>query len=250
MKKVTKLLSAALVFTLSFSTLFNSSNVTTQAESMYSLNNTKYFKDANFRKLLKEQADYNHDNLLSETEIKNFNTLSIFGDLTPDMDAEQIKDLSGIEYLSSLTSVVLFSSSLENIDFSKNKNISSFMIFSSPMLKTVKFSPAAPSIEINSCTSLRDVDFTSATNLTKLTIGETNIKNLNLYYNDKLKSLMPTGSPIETISFSPKSQLESLSISDSAIKSIDLTNCKNLKILEISNTEDVILSSYKINYKH
>ena len=123
MKKVTKLLSATLVFTLSFSTLFNSSNVSTKAATSYSLNNSTYFKDANFRKLLKGNADSNKDGFLSESEIKNFTVLEIWGDSRTAYEKEQITDLSGIEYFSDLEELILNNNKISNISnlFSLNK---------------------------------------------------------------------------------------------------------------------------------
>jgi len=247
MKKVTKVLSAALVFSLSFSTLFNSSNVSTKAATTYSLNNSTYFKDANFRKLLKERADSNKDGFLSESEIKNFTVLEIWGDSRTAYEKEQVTDLSGIEYLSNIQFVILNDVSLESVDFSKNKSLTNYMIFSSQMLKSAKFSSAATTIEISNCTGLRNVDLTSSTNLSKLTIGETNIRDLNLYYNNKIKNLETYGTPIETINFSSNSELESLYTSGSRIKNIDLTNCKKLTSLKIENKKENYLSTFKVN---
>lgn len=247
MKKVTKVLSAALVFSLSFSTLFNSSNVSTKAATTYSLNNSTYFKDANFRKLLKERADSNKDGFLSENEIKNYTILEIWGDSRAAYEKDQITNLSGIEYLTNLEFVIFNDTSLESVDFSKNKKLTNYMIFSSQMLKSATFSSAATSVEISNCSSLKNVDLTSSTELTKLTIGETNIRNLNLTSNNKIVNLETYGTPIETISFSSNSQLESLHTSGSKIKNIDLTNCKKLTSLHVENKKENYLSSFKVN---
>lgn len=185
------------------------------------------FPDEGFRQYVSENFDSNSDGYLSAEEISFITDLSISR-----YNSNDSKDFTGIEYFSSLETINFSFIRVENLNISKNT-----------ALKTLKF---------DNIYALKEIDISKNVNLEYLELLDTDITNIDLSNNPKLKILYIgwwNGGPpyIESLDVSKNPLLEELDFSSTAEGiEIDLSNNPNLKKLYLNVTtklSDIDLSN-------
>lgn len=175
------------------------------------------FPDEGFRQYVSENFDSNSDGYLSAEEISFITDLSISS-----YNSNDSKDFTGIEYFSSLETINFRFIRVENLNISKNT-----------ALKTLKF---------DNIYALKEIDISKNVNLEYLELLDTDITNIDLSNNPKLKSLRIgwwNGGPtyIESLDVSKNPLLEELDFWSTAEGiEIDLSNNPNLKKLYLNIT--------------
>lgn len=175
--------------------------------------NEKSFPDDVFRDYVKEELDLNDDNVLSDNEISEIDTIILDGIKEPKY--REIKSIVGIEYFSELKDFRLFDSNIETADFGGNKNLLSVYLW-------------------GEC--LADINIENNLKLEELSIKNGQIKELDISNKTELKKLDLTGCPIEEIDLSDNNKLEQLDCSGTSISNIDISNNPALITLEVSKT--------------
>ncbi len=167
---------------------------------------SKHFPDANFRKLVAEEFDINKDGTLSTKEISKAEILRYDGEKTV------IKDLKGIEYLTSLFSVNIYDGQFKSLDLSKNTKLERISI---------------------SNTNLDSIELGNLKNLTTLELFQTNLASLDVSRFTKLEELVARGRRMTSIDISHNKALKKLDIlifsEASKIKYLDISNNPNLE---------------------
>ena len=189
------------------------------------------FPDANFRSWIKENIG-NGDDVLSPEEI--LNTTKI------DVEFEEIKDLTGIEYFTSLTVLDCYYNQLTSLDVSQNTALTSLdcsynQLTSLDMSKNTLLTYLSCS-ENHSLTSL---DVSQNTALTSLECGSNQLTSLDVSNNTALTYL-----------YCSFNQLTSLDVSKNTL--LTYLNCcfNQLTSLDVSkNTKLITLSCYKTELK-
>ena len=156
--------------------------------------NSDNFPDANFRAILSNLYDHDHNSYLSTAEIEEIVSLEL---------NYNVRDITGIGYLTSLVSLNCSSAQLTNIDLSGLTSLESLSIRSSE----------AGSIDVSNCTSLRSLSCTWCS-LTSIDVsGCTSLEELNCSYNS-----------IEVLDLSDCSSLTTLNCVQNRLTSLDLSN--------------------------
>lgn len=175
--------------------------------------NEKSFPDDVFRDYVKEELDLNDDNVLSDNEISEIDTIILDGIKEPKY--REIKSIVGIEYFSELKDFRLFDSNITNADFGGNKNLLSVYLW-------------------GEC--LADINIENNLKLEEISIKNGKIKELDISNKTELKKLDLTGCHIERIDLSENNKLEQLDCSGTSISNIDISNNPALTTLEVSKT--------------
>ncbi len=131
-----------------------------------------------------------------------------------------IASLQGIEYFTSIKSIVLTNNNnLETIDLHENSNLRK--------------------IEVLYSMSLKNLNIEGLKNLEVLNIGMTNITNFDLskytYLAPTLKELNVSKLKLSTIDITPFVNLEKLDVSSNQFTTIDCSNLSKLKLFSCSN---------------
>ena len=150
------------------------------------------------------------------------------------LDSEKIKSATGIEKLTSLTSLTLDDNNISNIDLSKNTNLTSL---------DLEFNNLS-NIDLSKNTSLTDlrldgnnlssIDLSKNTVLTSLNLGYNRLSSIDLSKNASLTKLYLFGNNLSSIDLSKNTSLTKLYLFENKISSIDLSKNTALKELDLS----------------
>ena len=170
-----------------------------------------HFPDSNFLKIVSDNADKNKDGYLSDSEIKNMVHLSV-------MKGENVSDLTGVEYLTSLLDIYLESADLKKLDVSKNKKINMLSVRA----------------------DVSTVDIKNNTELENLWIESSKLETLDVSKNKKLKDILLTGGDgycqIKSIDLSSNPDLESITIHGNSLESLDVSKNHKLRKIYLFNS--------------
>ena len=118
-----------------------------------------HFPDAGFRSYLKSaKCDKNSDGYLSETEIGSIRNL--YFNINDD-----VEDLKGIKYLTSVKELVCHECYLNDIDLSQNPNITKVMLISCNGIKKLTTGMCVTSLEVSFCPNFKELDVECSTYL-------------------------------------------------------------------------------------
>ncbi|PWH81500.1 hypothetical protein DIS18_14560 [Algibacter marinivivus] len=146
-----------------------------------------------------------------------------------------INNLSGIEFFSSLETLICNGNNLTSLDVSNSANLKSLLCGSNQLL----------SINVAANTNLEDFDcsdnqisilnITSNRQLTSLDCSNNRIAAIDVSQNTDLTSLSISNNRINTLNVGVNTKLESLFSTSNQITTLDLSSNTNLKILDVSN---------------
>ena len=166
-------------------------------------------------------------------------------------DSEKIKSATGIEKLTSLTSLDLSDNNLSNVDLSKNTALTELNLGSNNI----------SNIDLSNNTAIKkmhlffnrisSIDLSHNTSLTELQLYHNNLCNIDLSKNTFLKSLYLHNNNLNSIDLSQNTKLTFLNLGYNNISNIDLIKNTNLTSLwlESNNISSVDLSkNTKLTY--
>ena len=161
-----------------------------------------HFPDANFREVV-ETYDTDNTGSLSDSEIASVTTISCAG--------RNISNLAGIEYFTSLESLVCYGNNLTSLDLSQNTALKSLYCFQN---------------------SFTELDLSNNANLTLLDCSENSIELLDLTGNPKLSSLKCDENKLTSLNTTANTELTFLVCGDNQLASLNLANNTKLENLE------------------
>lgn len=195
--------------------------------------------------------DANKDGYLSDSELKNVKHLLI--QMTP------IRDLTGIEYFTSLVEIGCQHSAVEKVnlennkelvylsatkaniqgglDLSDHKELFSVMLGHNSNLTSVNTSGCEKlSLLDVSLSSLSDIDISENPELSALFIELTNITTVDTSKNPKLDTFIAYNTPLTSLDFSNNPALRSLDVSGTKLNGLDVSTNAALESLVTYNT--------------
>ena len=186
-----------------------------------------YFDDENFYNLVVNA--YNEENKtslpyttnLTDEQLKSIK--SIYYSSINKSDSEKIASTTGIEKLTSLTTLYLDYNEISNIDLSKNTSLKDLAL---------------------SRNDIRNIDLSKNTSLKNLDLAWNNISNIDLSKNTALTDLKLYDNNISSIDLSKNTSLTELNLHDNKLSNIDLS--KNTSLTEL-NLYGNNLSSIDLN---
>ena len=125
-------------------------------------------------------------------------------------DSEKIRSATGIEKLTSLTSLYLSTNNLSSIDLSKNTSLTSLNLYRN---------------------NLSNIDLIKNTNLTDLYLSSNKLSSIDLSKNTKLTDLHLISNNLSSIDLSKNTSLTYLNLDNNNLSSIDLS--KNTKLTDL-----------------
>ncbi|MBQ8568200.1 MAG: hypothetical protein IJ446_03180, partial [Oscillospiraceae bacterium] len=167
------------------------------------------FPDPVFRAYLLSNANNKDDPaVLSQSEINNISRI--------DLENSEVKSLQGIEYLTAVTAIYCYNSSLTTLKLNDNK-----------MLKL---------INVSGC-QLTSLDLSNNPNLTTIFCQDNNLTELNVNGCTALSSLYFSNNKLESIDLSDNNALTHLMCNNNQLKELDLSGKTNLMFLECSGNQ-------------
>ena len=202
--------------------------------------NETNFPDEHFRQYVLENVDMNSDKMLSEAEIKD--------EVYINLDAEEIKDLKGLQYFVYATHLSCFSNYLTSEKFtpyvSKLTKLT-YLDCGGNYLKTLDVK-VFPNLEILACENneLTELDVSKNTKLRKLSCAANKLSALNLSNNTKLTVLSCSDNKISTLDISKNPLIWYLSCYDNPIKTLDIHLQKDLTRVYTDPEEELTDANY------
>ena len=168
-----------------------------------------HFPDDTFRQLLVDSGyDKNSDKVLSSAEIAKIKTL--------DVSDSGIRDLTGVEYLTSLTSLNCGYNDLTELNVSKNTALVSLSCYENRLT----------SLNVSKNKSLKVLD-----------CGYNRLKKLNVSNNKALEELYVSGNQLTALDVTGNTALVCLECQENAITSLNVTKNTALKWLYCSDNK-------------
>ena len=192
------------------------------------INNTN-FPDAQFCKYVKK-FDTNKDKVLSAAEIQKATKIRVAG--------EDIKDMTGIEYFTSMTTLdCQFVDDLAKLDLSKNTKLKE-LIGAGTKVKTLDLSKNTKLTSIYWTQGvLKELDLRNNKNLTSVTVGDNKVAKLVLPKSSKLKKLYCYNNRLTKLNVSKNPKLTELLVEYNKLKTLSVSKNKNLKVLEADHNK-------------
>lgn len=178
------------------------------------------FPDATFRQYVSRKYDKNQDGYLSDKE------RNVVKKINMEISIDEVGTFVGIEKFTQLTSLSVFSSSLQYLDLSRNKK-----------LKTVN-------LYVN---NMEDLYIEGCKKISKLVVVSNRLLSLDLDSLTMLKTLSFSGSELDSLSVKKNKRLEKISITGSQINQLNLTKNRKLKSLELISNANITRLNLKKN---
>lgn len=172
------------------------------------------FPDDNFRTFVSDFIDKDGNGILSAEEINATDTIGI--------TLSDVTDLTGIEYFTSLTTLVCSGNKLKELDVSKNTALSSLSCYNNELTSLDLSHNTALESLYCSGNYLTQLDLSSNTLLTELYCNDNDITSLDLSDNTALKSLSCQNNELTSLDLSANASIGMFDCSDqSAVAEID-----------------------------
>ena len=151
-------------------------------------------------------------------------------------DSEKIRSATGIEKLTSLTSLYLSYNNLSSIDLIKNTSLTKLALYRNN-LSNIDLSKNTSLIELNLYSNnLSSIDLRKNTSLTKLVLDSNNLSSIDLSKNTSLTYLNLDNNNLSSIDLSKNTKLTDLHLKSNNLSSIDLSKNTSLKkYLDLDN---------------
>ena len=197
--------------------------------------NSVNFPDDDFRNIVKEWGDANHDGWLSKEEAGEPESINNYSGKAP------VKDLKGLEYFYNAKEILFKNAKLTNVDLSKNPNLERVILDNNQITKldiSNNLKLKELSLKGNNIDKLSSIKFGYNNALEKLNLSENYFTKLDLRSFPNLKKLECSGqkSKTELMELLMQSKkLEYLDCSHNTLTDLDLTKSTELVNLICNN---------------
>lgn len=152
-------------------------------------------------------------------------------------DSEKITDTTGVEKMTSLTSLSLNYHNIVSIDLSNNTALTSLSLLDNRLsLIDLSNNTALTYLSLYS-NKLTSIDLSHNTALTNLTLGKNQLTSIDLSHNTALTSFFIRENQLTSIDLSNNSALTSISLGANRFSSIDVSNNTALTYLAIDDNQ-------------
>ena len=150
-----------------------------------------HFPDAGFRKYISSNFDKDKDGSLDSKEISNIDVIYLTG--------SEVKDVRGIEYLSSLTHLFIYKSEISNVDVTRNPGLEKLTVRSNK-IKSLDLSKnkKLTELDVYGSESLASLDISLCPKIKKFWFSAGLLKNLTLVSGQSFESTPYGGDPNPT----------------------------------------------------
>ena len=218
LRSISVFLTAALIIPLF-------SGLRIEAATGIKIADSKNFPDANFRAVVKTY-DSNKDGYLSDSEISGVTNIVCEG--------KKITSLKGIEYFTALQGLWCANNNIKTVNLKGNTDLRGVWCSGNP-ITSLDFSgnPELVWVYCFDC-KLTSLDFSDNPHLAYLECNtNTGLKTLNLSKNKELEHLMCGSCALTTLDLTPNPRLTHLDAFRNGMTSINISNNKKLKRLDI-----------------
>ena len=179
---------------------------------------------------------------LTDEQLKSIKSVSYSG--YNESDSEKIKSTKGIEKLTSLTYLNLYSNNISNIDLSKN-TVLTYLDLGSNEISNIDLSQNTALTQLYlTSNKISNIDLSKNTKLTSLTLDSNKISNIDLSKNIALTSLYLGWNNISNIDLSKNIALAYLILYNNRLSNIDLSKNTDLWYLDLARNN---ISSIDLN---
>ena len=204
-------------------------NESTDAEEGLAINETN-FPDTAFREYVSKQYDKDGNGSLSETEITKITILNI-------KNNPEIKDLTGMEYFTSLITLDCSGTAVSSLDVSNHPKLKNLVCTGTQITElNLSNNPALIKVECSN-TGLTSLDVTKNPKVTRILCANTGIAALDLSAQTKVSYLDCSGTRISSLDLSGQSNLQNLYCGNTQISELDFTSNPKLKVLDVTNAK-------------
>lgn len=123
-----------------------------------------HFPDPEFRKLVSDQYDTNHDDILSLDEVEQVSSFKLKN--------SNITSLEGIEYLQYIKKLSIEECYMEELDLYDNFSLTDITLYRVHGLKKLTPGILTTNLNVNSCEDLTEIDLADTDYLSRLTLIE------------------------------------------------------------------------------
>ncbi len=202
----------------------------------------KTFPDMAFRLFVSQKYDLNHDKQLSKSEISKVRTL-VIGDEEGDR-SEGIQSLQGIENFSYMWRLTIFGTQIESLTLPKMDSLTEF-VYNGASLDEERGS--LKKLDLSQCPNLSTLDIYHA-GLTSVALPKTGslrslyfenlaLKSLDLSAHTNLRDVSIVYCDVcREVKFGKNENLENVSLNESAVSKLDVSQCPNLTNLDCYET--------------
>lgn len=196
--------------------------------------NKTSFPDSNFRTYVR-QFDKNKNGILSNSELKAVKTINVSG--------QNIGNMTGIQYFTSLTKLVCSNNPLTKLDVKKNNALKTLICNDTDVLRTVIIGKktSLKRIELNE-DALVSLDVSGCPALTYLDVDGNKLSKLNVSHNPALTTLRVgsydssgSGNNLKSLDVSKNKKLTRLECAHNPLKKINVSKCSSLVKLVKNN---------------
>ena len=192
--------------------------------------NEENFPDENFRNYLLEQS-YGKDGVITEEEIEGITEIKIQKSVFADW-IDKVKNLKGIEYFTSLTSLSIPYNAVSNLDISRNQALVYLNCEGNAMESLdVSLNLALESLDV-AANYLRSLDVSRHVALRYLNCAQNELQFLDVSQNVALKTLYCDKNELQSLDVSQNVALETLDCSTNQLMSLNVSNNTVLRYLD------------------
>lgn len=176
------------------------------------------FPDDAFREYISKHFDADHDGVLFEDEIKYVNeNCQIY------LENSDVHDLTGIEFFSGITRIIIYGGQIDNLDLSKNTSLEE--------------------LTCSGC-GLNSINISGCSKLVELQCASNNLTTINLKNNVALSWINLEGNQLTELDLSGNTFLDYLNCSNNSLSALDLSGNRSLGALYCNNNS---INSLKLN---
>ena len=185
----------------------------------------QYFPDKNFRDILSQETyDIYPDGVLSGAELAKIKVLSV--------ESKNISDLTGIEYLTSLTTLNIKNNHLTQVNLSANTELNTLYCDSNALQQLDLRANAKLQYLYCSRNPFTQLDVSSNRDLRHLECESGQLTVLNVSGADKLETIRCDSNQLITLDVSGNKSLKTLKVSHNQLTSLKVNGASSLTLLE------------------
>lgn len=195
------------------------------------------FPDTDFKNYVSDNFDEDDDGYLNQEEIREATSIDLSF-----VSGEFIKDLKGIEFLTSLEYLTCSEKGLTELDLSKNKKLKKIYCYQNKLTKIIL--GEKPYLTNFYChdNNITDIDLSKCPALTELMCYGNDFTALDLIHNKNLAELTVGNEDLKSLDLSNNTLLTKLECRNSNLENLNLSNNKNLEETDCSSSNINILT--------
>ena len=185
------------------------------------------FQDEKFYSCIVEAVGKTEGTVLTDSELASIDTLVCKN--------KGVTNVSGIEKLTSLTSLNLEENDLSSVDLSNNTKLMYLNLSDNTDITSIDLSKNVNLEKVNfDCNKLTSINLSNNINLVDVTLSANKLSSLDISKNSKIIKFYASSNQLTSLDLSNNTSIERMDISLNKISSIDISKLTNLKAVALS----------------